>query len=309
MRLLSQMNDGQAWSLSVHSPIRGTRTDPALSRERARWKSVLLDQRPSLLTLRRRAFRLCSNDSSVICRCPTPRRRARAVRPKPSPAVLRLTFAAGISEVSRFSCMKFLGVPGAFDYAGPTRARAIAIVRVAFRTCLLRRRPGCIFSQLNLPPRLFPCLRFAVHLAMPNAKLGAKVDRYSFFVRLLPPLLHTGLARRTNNAHWGDAGGRPRWRSSFLGDPGTNFLWKFTGNIHRRSRGGGKSEHPAAVAGCSSAVGKSCLWTFPRNGFFHGPSYSPMLQRAVNTEGERHDQEAIPAHARAGHPQTFRRPA
>jgi hypothetical protein len=33
---------------------------------------------------------------------------------------------------------------------------------------------------------------------MPNAKLGAKVDRYSFFVRLLPPLLHAGLARRTN---------------------------------------------------------------------------------------------------------------
>ena len=130
------------------------------------------------------------SDSSQTC--------ARAVRPKPSPAVLRLFFAAGISEVSRFSCMKFLGVPGAFDYAGPTRARAIAIVRVAFRTCLLRRRPGCIFSQLNLPPRLFPCLRFAVHLAMPNAKLGAKVDRYSFFVRLLPPLLHTGLARRTN---------------------------------------------------------------------------------------------------------------
>ena len=50
---------------------------PALSRERARWKSVLLDQQPSLLTLRRRAFRLCSNDSSVICRCPTPRIRAR----------------------------------------------------------------------------------------------------------------------------------------------------------------------------------------------------------------------------------------
>ena len=35
---------------------------------------------------------------------------------------------------------------------------------------------------------------------MPNAKLGAKVDRYSFFVRLLPPPLHTGLARRTNIA-------------------------------------------------------------------------------------------------------------
>ena len=31
----------------------------------------------------------------------------RAVWPKPSPAVLQLTFAAGIFEVSRFSCMKF----------------------------------------------------------------------------------------------------------------------------------------------------------------------------------------------------------
>jgi len=34
----------------------------------------------------------------------------RAVRPEPSPAVLRLDFAAGTPEVSRFSCMKFLGV-------------------------------------------------------------------------------------------------------------------------------------------------------------------------------------------------------
>src|ERR1035441_3210634 len=28
--------------------------------------------------------------------------------------------------------------------------------------------------QLNSPPRLFPCLRFAVHLTVPNAKLGAE---------------------------------------------------------------------------------------------------------------------------------------
>ena len=41
-------------------------------------------------------------DSSETC--------MRAVRPKPSPAVLRLTGPAGIPEVSRFSCMKFLGV-------------------------------------------------------------------------------------------------------------------------------------------------------------------------------------------------------
>ena len=49
---------------------------PALSRVRVRWKSVLLDPQPSLLTLRRRTYRLCSNDSSVLCRSVTPRRRA-----------------------------------------------------------------------------------------------------------------------------------------------------------------------------------------------------------------------------------------
>ena len=30
------------------------------------------------------------------------------------------------------------------------------------------------FRELNSPPRLFPCLRFAVYLAVPNAKLGAE---------------------------------------------------------------------------------------------------------------------------------------
>jgi len=40
---------------------------------------------------------------------------------KPSPADLLSGWTAGVSEVSRFSCMKFLGVPGVFDYAGPNR--------------------------------------------------------------------------------------------------------------------------------------------------------------------------------------------
>jgi hypothetical protein len=39
----------------------------------------------------------------------------RAVWPEPSPAVPRLIFVAGISEVSRFSCMKCLGVSGVRD--------------------------------------------------------------------------------------------------------------------------------------------------------------------------------------------------
>ena len=42
----------------------------------------------------------------------------RAVRPKPSPAALLPGWTAGVSEVSRFSCTKLLGVSGVFDYAG-----------------------------------------------------------------------------------------------------------------------------------------------------------------------------------------------
>jgi hypothetical protein len=49
-------------------------------------------------------------DSSETC--------TRAVWPEPSPADLLHDRAAGVSEVSRFSCMKFLGVSGVFDYAG-----------------------------------------------------------------------------------------------------------------------------------------------------------------------------------------------
>jgi hypothetical protein len=45
----------------------------------------------------------------------------RAVRLLPSPAVLLPGFAAGVAEVSRFSCMKFLDVSGVFDYAGLNR--------------------------------------------------------------------------------------------------------------------------------------------------------------------------------------------
>src|ERR1035438_7520545 len=54
MRLLSQMNNGQACCLSAPPPPVGH----ALSRSRSgtcRVESVLLDQQPSLLTLRRRA--------------------------------------------------------------------------------------------------------------------------------------------------------------------------------------------------------------------------------------------------------------
>ena len=52
--------------------------------------------------------------------CDSSQTYTRAVWPEPSPADLQ-RFPAGVSEVSRFSCMKFLGVSGVFDYAGLNR--------------------------------------------------------------------------------------------------------------------------------------------------------------------------------------------
>ena len=87
-------------------------------------KDVLLDQQPSLPTLRRQlpvVVRMVQLFEWFIGTTPLSDSSGmymRAVRPKPSPAILRLIFAAGIPEVSRFSCMKILGVSGVFDYAG-----------------------------------------------------------------------------------------------------------------------------------------------------------------------------------------------
>src|SRR5204862_5817034 len=49
-----------------------------------------------------------------------------AVWPKPFPADLPHGCAAGVSEIARFSCMKLLGVPGVFDYAGLLQGLALS---------------------------------------------------------------------------------------------------------------------------------------------------------------------------------------
>jgi hypothetical protein len=65
------------------------------------------------------------SDSSGTC--------ARAVRPWPSPAGLPSSCPAGFPEVSRFSCLKFLGVRGVFDYAGLGGNLALSFpVHIAF---------------------------------------------------------------------------------------------------------------------------------------------------------------------------------
>jgi len=71
------MSNGQAYSWSAHSPTRGTRADPLCVGYVRDGKVFSLISSLRLLTLRRRAVRLCSNDSLVLCRCVTPRGRAR----------------------------------------------------------------------------------------------------------------------------------------------------------------------------------------------------------------------------------------
>ena len=97
----------------------------------------------------------------------------RAVRPKPSPAVLRSGWTAGVSEVSRFSCMKFLGVSGVFDYAGLIRDS-----RYRSCSCCLPRITRTAASGLHLyeldthPAYSLSTLRWVPHGS--NARLEAE---------------------------------------------------------------------------------------------------------------------------------------
>src|SRR5215472_10942694 len=60
-------------------------------------------------------------------------------------------------EISRFSCMLFLSVPGFLDYAGPTgHSRYNATSRVAFPVGKRVQRPNQRFSKLNHPSPPIP---------------------------------------------------------------------------------------------------------------------------------------------------------
>src|SRR5689334_16701112 len=89
----------------------------------------------------------------------------------------------GILEVSRFSCMLFLSVRGFLDYAG--LAGRSRLTRPAMLPSSLQDRVGILirdFSKLNGPAHRYLCLRFKQHLAMPPARLEAKMDSLSPFL-------------------------------------------------------------------------------------------------------------------------------
>src|SRR5215831_14357016 len=76
----------------------------------------------------------------------------RAVRLSPSPADLLSGLTAGVSEVSRFSCMKFIGVSGVFDYAGLNRDSRFRPCSCCQPRIFKRLAPGRIFSELDTHP-------------------------------------------------------------------------------------------------------------------------------------------------------------
>jgi hypothetical protein len=100
--------------------------------------------------------RFCSNDSSVLCRCPTPQRRTCGSYGLSLHPPSGWFYPAGASEVSRFSCMKLPDVSGVYDYAGPSRDSHCRLCSCCLPPSQKRRRPDCIFSKLNTQPACTP---------------------------------------------------------------------------------------------------------------------------------------------------------
>jgi hypothetical protein len=96
-------------------------------------------------------------------------------------------------EISRFPRKELPHMPGSWTTPGRAAARAIASVRVAFRTF---EHVGTQVAQVFAAQWLayvLPYRRFADTLASASARLGAGADRYSFTVGDFHLLLLAGL--------------------------------------------------------------------------------------------------------------------
>ena len=95
--------------------------------------------------------------------------------------------------------MKLPGVSGVYDYAGPSRN-----LRYRSRPCCLppyqkRRRPDCIFSELNTQPTCTPVYA-SPHTSRCATQNSGPSGSLLLSRRTLSSLLHAGLCRRTGKA-------------------------------------------------------------------------------------------------------------
>ncbi len=140
--------------LAAQPPIDGTRWSRSVSR-RARFAVVLPDQQPSLLTLRPRFpvfVRVIHRYYSTVRLLGDVHagRTAWAFSRRP------VGSTAGASEVSRFSCMKCLGVSGVYDYAGLNRDSRLRPCPCCLPLDQQRRHPDLVFSKLDTQPTYSP---------------------------------------------------------------------------------------------------------------------------------------------------------
>jgi hypothetical protein len=111
----------------------------------------------------------------------------RAVRPWPSPADLLSGWTAGVFEVSRFSCMKFLGVLWGLRLRQTEQRLALASLSMLPAAITRASASGLHLFGAQYPPHLFPCLRFVAYLAIgltqnsgPSGSLLLSRKKFSF---------------------------------------------------------------------------------------------------------------------------------
>src|SRR5215470_1168150 len=238
----------------------------ALCRGRARLKGVLLDQRPSLLTLPPRfpiSVRMFLGIYAAVRLLGDVRAGRTALAFSRPPAVIVPSrhprgLPVLVSEASRRARGLRLRRAGRESRAVVSRPYCLPLFGG-------RRRPDCGFSELNVPAHLCLCLRFAGHLAIPQRKTRGRVDRYSFLVRLFHPLLQTGLSRRTQTSLWRARAGVEVSRPL---QPPCRYLQRPTGKSRRRS--------------CQLSLARLQGWQTPegddsRGGGIHPPLPSPYL--------------------------------
>src|ERR1700728_4922898 len=128
--------------------------------------------------------------------CDSSQTYARALWLWPSPADLRSGWTTGVSEVSRFSCMKFLGVSGVFDYAGLSRSS-----RCRACSCCLPRITRTSASGLHLFGAEYPPRLSSVYASLCTSRYPAQDSRPSGSLLLSRKELSSSASCRFIPAH------------------------------------------------------------------------------------------------------------
>src|SRR5437667_10004104 len=116
------------------------------------------------------------------------------------------SFEQDVPEISRFSCMLFLSVPGSQTTQDrqPLANSVAAVLPSSISEGSRHPDPSAFRSSIARPTGTSG-LRFTRHLAVPLARLEARMESlFSFPVGLFHPLQHAGLSRRSPHCRQSD---------------------------------------------------------------------------------------------------------